>query len=421
MAVELVPNGAMTNLLASGVGDAGVGHVLRIVRRHLRMDVAFISQFREVDRVLEHVDADGAAPIHTGQSIPLEEGYCSKVVRGELPQLITDTADVPAALAIPATAAIPIGAHLSIPVELENGEIYGTLCCFSYRPDKTLGERDMGMLRAFAEVLAGRIDERLAATRHARRAAEEIRGLMSAGAPRIVFQPIYRLEDDALVGVECLSRFDVEPYRSPDVWFNAAHAAGIGLELELQAIKHALVALERFPSEVFLSINSSPELILARHLVPLLADVDMSRVMLEITEHAAVGDYVSLLHALEPLRQRGARLAIDDAGAGYASMRHILNLNTDVIKLDMSLTRGIDADPSRRALAKGLISFAHEIGARVTAEGVETRAELEMLRRVGVDKVQGYFLSKPLSLDEALAAPRRPESLAPLAAPANHF
>jgi EAL domain-containing protein (putative c-di-GMP-specific phosphodiesterase class I) len=417
MSVELAPNGAMTNLLASGVGDAGVGHVLRVVRKHLRMDVAFISHFREVDRVFEHVDADGVAPIQVGQSIPLEDGYCLKVVRGELPQLIADTAEVPAAMAIAATSAIPIGAHLSIPVELESGEIYGTLCCFSYRPDKTLGDRDMGMLRAFAEVLAGRIDERLAAARHEKRAAEEIRGLMQAGAPRIVFQPIYRLDDDTLAGVECLSRFDVEPYRPPDVWFNAAHAAGVGLELELQAIKNALVALKHFPGEVFLGINSSPELILAGQLAPVLADVDLSRVMLEITEHATVGDYVSLLHALEPLRQRGARLAIDDAGAGYASMRHILNLKTDVIKLDMSLTRGIDSDPSRRALAKGLISFAHEIGAHITAEGVETRAELEMLRRVGVDKVQGYFLSKPLSLDDALSAPRRPESLLPLAAP----
>jgi EAL domain-containing protein (putative c-di-GMP-specific phosphodiesterase class I) len=274
----------------------------------------------------------------------------------------------------------------------------------------------MGMLRAFAEVLAARIDERLAAARQEERAADEIRGLMDAGAPRIVFQPIYRLDDDTLAGVECLSRFDVEPYRAPDVWFNAAHAAGVGLELELQAIKNALVALQRFPGEVFLGINSSPELILAGHLVPLLANVDLSRVMLEITEHATVGDYLSLLHALEPLRQRGVRLAIDDAGAGYASMRHILNLKSDVIKLDMSLTRGIDSDPSRRALAKGLISFAHEIGAHITAEGVETRAELEMLRRVGVDKVQGYFLSKPLSLEEALAAPRRPESLLPLGA-----
>jgi len=395
-------------LLARGVGDSGLGHVLRIVRKHLRMDVAFISHFREVDRVLEHVDADGIAPIHVGQSIPLEEGYCVKVVRGELPELIADTSLLPAAMAIPATTAIPIGSHLSIPVRLESGEIYGTLCCFSHRPDRSLGERDMAMLRALGEVLASRIDEGLAERRERERAADEIRAVMAAGAPRIVFQPIYGLDDDVMLGVECLSRFDSEPRRTPDLWFQAAHLAGVGVELELHAIENALAALERFPAPLFFGINTSPELIASGRLGPVLERVDLSRIVIEITEHATVTDYAGLLRELEPWRARGARLAIDDAGAGYASMRHILSLRADVIKLDMSLTRDIDTDPSRRALAKGLISFAHEVGSHITAEGVETRNELEMLRRVHVDKVQGYFLSKPLSLADALAAIRRP-------------
>lgn len=404
---EQMSSGAIAQLLARGVGDGGIGHVLRIVRRHLRMDVAFISHFREVDRVFEHVDADGVAPIQVGQTLPLEDGYCHKVVCGELPQLIPDTSLVPAAMAIPATTALPIGSHMSIPIQLEGGETYGTLCCFSHRPDRSLGERDLSMLRAFGEVLAGRIDEGLADSRQREKAADEIRALIAAGAPRIVFQPIYGLEDDVMLGVECLSRFDTEPNRSPDVWFNAAHRAGVGLELELHAIQTALGALDRFPAPLFLGVNASPELILSGLLGPVLERFDLSRVMIEITEHATVTDYGDLARALQPWRTRGARLAIDDAGAGYASMRHILNLAADVIKLDMSLTRDIDTDPSRRALAKGLISFAHEVGSHITAEGVETRSELEMLRRVNVDKVQGFYLSRPLSLADAVAEGRR--------------
>jgi EAL domain-containing protein (putative c-di-GMP-specific phosphodiesterase class I) len=407
MSAQQIRPGAIANLLARGVGDNGIGHVLRVVRKHLRMDVAFISHFRELDRVFEHVDADGAPPVQVGQSISLEEGYCMKVVRGELPGLIPDTSVVPAALAIPATRAIPIGAHLGIPVQLESGEVYGTLCCFSHHADLTLGERDMALMRAFGEVLAGRIDEGLAAARLADRAAAEIRDAISAGAPRIVYQPIYALDDDAIVGVECLSRFDIDPRRTPDVWFNAAHEAGLGLDLELRAIELALVPFERFAPSVSIGINSSPELILSGRLQPVLGRLDLSRVVIEITEHATVTDYAALKRALDPLRARGARLAIDDAGAGYASMRHILNLECDVIKLDMSLTRDIDTDPSRRALARGLISFAHEIGSHITAEGVETRAELETLRRLGVDKVQGFYLSKPLGLEECLAATGR--------------
>ncbi len=294
-----------------------------------------------------------------------------------------------------------------MPVQLEGGEVYGTLCCFSYVPDTTLGERDMRMMRAFAEVLAGRINEDLAAIRVREKAAAEIRGTMAGGAPRIVFQPIYRLDDEELAGVECLSRFDVEPRRTPDKWFSAAHDVGMGLELELHAIRNALAAFDRFPDPLFLGINTSAELILSGLLPPLLDGLDLSRIMVEITEHATVSDYDALMRALQPLREQGAGLAIDDAGAGYAGMRHILSLKSDVIKLDMSLTRDIDTDPGRRALARGLISFAHDIGSSITAEGVETPGELAMLRSLGVDKVQGYYLSKPLPLEEALNAVRR--------------
>jgi EAL domain-containing protein (putative c-di-GMP-specific phosphodiesterase class I) len=400
------PEGALGTLFTRSVGDAGVAHVMRIIRRQLGMDVAFVARFREADRVLEHVDADGPAPIHAGMTIPLHEGYCWKVVTGELPELIPDTAAVPAAMAIPATQAIPIGAHLSVPVTLENGDVYGTLCCFSHHANPTLGERDLGMLRAFAEVVAHRFDEDLAAHRNRQRASEAIWAAIAAGAPRIVYQPIYELDARALVGVECLSRFDIEPQRGPDQWFDGARAAGVELELELHAIRNALTAIDRFPAEVFLGINSSPALILSGRLAPQLAELDASRIVLEITEHATVTDYAALEAALRPMRARGVRIAVDDAGAGYASMRHILDLKCEMIKLDMSLTRGIDRDPGRRALARGLIGFAADIGSDITAEGIETRGELEVLRQLGVRKAQGYYLGKPGSLDDALRAYR---------------
>jgi EAL domain-containing protein (putative c-di-GMP-specific phosphodiesterase class I) len=404
MSSQSRPGDAIGNLFARGVGDAGIGHVLRIIRKQLAMDVAFVSRFRAEDRVFEHVDADDVAPIHVGQAIPLDEGYCLKVVRGELPQLIPDTAVVPAAMAIPATHAIPIGSHLSVPVLLEEGEVYGTLCCFSHRSNADLGERDLGMLRAFAEVIAHRIDEDLAVSRDKARATEVICAAIAAGAPRIVYQPIYELDGQTLVGVECLSRFDIEPRRPPDKWFNEAREAGVQVELELHAIRNAIAAIDAFPPEVYLGINSSPDSILSGRLAPMIADIDGARLVLEITEHATVPDYDALNRALRPIRERGVRIAVDDAGAGYASMRHILSLKCDIIKLDMSLTRDIDTDPGRRALARGLISFACEIGSDITAEGIETRGELEALRNLGVHKAQGYFLSRPGSMEDALSA-----------------
>ncbi|MFY9744968.1 MAG: EAL domain-containing protein [Acidobacteriaceae bacterium] len=392
----------ITDLLANGVGCGGVDRVLRTVRKYLSMDVAFIAHFRETDRVFEHVDTDGPPPIQPGQALPLEVGYCAKVVRGDLPQLIPDTSRVPAAMAIPETTAIPIGSHLSVPIVLDSGEIYGTLCCFSHEADLTLGEREMKMLQAFAEVLATRISEMEQAEQTQMRRADQVRNAMATGAPRIVYQPVFRLRTGEVAGVECLSRFDAEPQQAPDQWFAMARAVGLGDELELRAIEKSLPALGRFPRNCFLGINASPGLICSGKLAPLLEGVDLRRILLEITEHAIVDDYESLAGALQPLRDQGLRLAIDDAGAGYASMRHIVNLHPNLIKLDISLTRNIDTDHSRRSLAKALITFAQDIGSIISAEGVETAGELEMLRTLGVDKAQGFYLSRPAPLDEAL-------------------
>jgi len=394
----------ITDLLANGVGLAGVDRVLRTVRKYLGMDVAFIAHFRERDRVFEFVDAEQPAPLDRGAVLPLEQGYCAKVARGELPQLITDAARLPAAAAIPETRTIPIGAHLSVPIVLDNGELYGTLCCFSYEPDLTLGERDMRMMRAFAEVLATRISETQAAEKRNLQRAGQIRNAIAAGAPRIVFQPIIRLQGGDIAGFECLSRFDLEPRQTPDRWFAAAHEVGVGDELELAAIHNAVASIGQFSSKGFFGINSSPGLISSGKLQAALPGSDLSRLVLEITEHAMVDDYGFLNDALAPLRERNLRIAIDDAGAGYASMRHIVNLKPDIIKLDMSLTRDIDRDAGRRALAKALISFGKDVGSILCAEGVETRGELEMLRSLGVEKAQGYYLSKPLSLADAVRA-----------------
>jgi EAL domain-containing protein (putative c-di-GMP-specific phosphodiesterase class I) len=392
----------ITDLLANGVGYAGVDRMLRTVRKFLGMDVAFIAHFSGGQRVFEHIDMDGPPLVPVGTAFPIEAAFCLKVVSGELPQLIPDTSKVPGAMAIPETRASPIGAHLSVPIVLDDGEVYGTLCCFSYEPDLTLGDRDLKMMRAFAEVLAMRIWEVQDVERTQTRRADQIRNAMTAGAPRIVYQPVYRLRTGELAGVECLSRFDMEPCRGPDEWFNTAYDVGLGERLELRAIEKSLPALERFPANVFLGLNSSPGLICSGELTPVLKGVELSRILLEITEHAIVADYESLTAALQPLRDRGLRLAIDDVGAGYASMRHIVNLHPEMIKLDISLTRNIDTDHNRRSLAKALITFARDIGSIISAEGVETAGELEMLRSLGVEKAQGFYLGKPMSLEDAL-------------------
>jgi len=394
-----------------GAGEEGIDKVLRAVRTHLNMDVAFVSRFRERDRVFTHVDARGVAPLKRGDVLPLEAGYCKKVVDGRLPQLIPNTAALPLAMAIPETRALPIGAHLSVPVRLSNGRLYGTLCCFSEHADSTLGDRDLGMLKVFAELIADRLETDQLAKDERLRKHRIICAALAKAQPNVVYQPIVDLTRGQICGWESLARFTDEPMRSPDVWFRDAAEAGLGLEMELRAVEKALMGLGQLPAQHYLSINCSPQLFLSGRLGRMLGACDPGRLVLELTEHCIVSDYNALMEAIEPLRARGLRLAIDDAGAGYASMRHILQLRPDIIKLDMALTQGIDGDSQRRAMASALIAFARETNCSVVAEGVETLPDLLTLRRLGADKVQGYLTGRPMPL--ALAThwqvPRMPE------------
>ncbi|MCW5623849.1 MAG: EAL domain-containing protein [Burkholderiales bacterium] len=377
--------------------------MLRAVRTHLGMDVAFVSEFRETERVFHNVDARGHSPIHPGDAAPLDSGYCKKVVDGVLPELIPDTRGVPAAVALPETQAIPIGAHLSVPILLDDGAIYGTFCCFSFDADPSLGTRDLQMMKAFADLLGHQLsrDQALIGSR-----TDKLRRITSAldcGQPGIVYQPIYDITKHRAAGMECLARFSTDTPRSPDKWFAEAAEIGLGIDLEVSAICTALEGLDRMAPGTYLSVNASPEMVISGALAQILRSVDCDQVVLEITEHQAIPDYQRLGSALEHLRDRGLRLAIDDAGAGYASMRHILMLQPDIIKLDLSLTHGIDADPRRRAMASALIAFAGSTGSTVIAEGVENQSELGTLQRLGVSRVQGYFVSRPMPLEDAAA------------------
>lgn len=227
---------------------------------------------------------------------------------------------------------------------------------------------------------------------------QRIQQVLKDGLISMVFQPILDLQQGCVCGVESLARLTAEPLRTPDLWFNEAKNVGLGVDLELLAIRLALAQLGQLPKTCYMSINASPETANSPGLVEALAQVPLTRVVLEVTEHDAVSDYQVLLESLRDLRARGLRLAVDDMGSGYANLRHILQLAPDIIKLDVELTRGIDQDTPRRALAASFASFASQIGAKIVAEGVETETEFNTLKELGIQLGQGYYMARPGSL-----------------------
>ena len=217
-----------------------------------------------------------------------------------------------------------------------------------------------------------------------------------------VYQPIIDLRDERVIAYEALSRFPGDPSRGPDRWFAEAWEVGLGVPLELLAVRiAAATALPELPDDVGLCVNASPPTILSAAFLDAFGG-DVDRVTVELTEHLEVNDYEGFTNRLGPLRRAGAKLAIDDFGAGYASLRHILEVRPEWIKLDISLTERIQENAVAHALASSLISFADKAGVQVIAEGIETEEERDALLDLGFRFGQGFYFGVPAPLEEAL-------------------
>lgn len=216
----------------------------------------------------------------------------------------------------------------------------------------------------------------------------------------MAWQPIVDLADGHVVGAEGLARFSGEPAAPPDLWIAEAWRLGLGFDLEIALLELAVERLARMPEEVYVSLNLSPDALMHRDFTSATEDLPWKRIMLEVTEQTPIDDYLRFLAPLEFVRARGGRVAVDDAGSGFSSLRHIVEISPDLIKLDRQVTAGIGGDPRRHAMAVALISFAEDLGAEVVAEGIEERPELESLRELHVRYGQGSLISGLPTEDE---------------------
>ena len=244
----------------------------------------------------------------------------------------------------------------------------------------------------FAAVSHGLLHSQLAHRHRLEADRTELRWVLQEEAFTPAFQPIVRLSDGEVVGAEALTRF--ADGSSPETRFKQAALLGVGHELEVATMTSALRHAAGLPEGGWLSVNVSPSLMLnSGELRSVLAHGDRE-IVLELSEQEAVSDYEALRTAMGGM---GApvRLSVDDAGAGFASLRHILRLQPAFVKLDRSWVKGVDTDPARQALIAGLRYFANQTGAELIAEGVEREEERAALLELEVDYGQGYLLGRP--------------------------
>jgi diguanylate cyclase (GGDEF)-like protein/PAS domain S-box-containing protein len=239
-------------------------------------------------------------------------------------------------------------------------------------------------------------------------------------AVRTVFQPIIDLRTGEVAAYEALSRFDGPVDHPPNVWFEQAHRCGLGYRLEALAFERALSARGR-PDNTYLTVNLSLSSLASDEVRAVLPD-DLTGVVIEITENELVTDKADVLATMALVRERGARLAVDDAGSGYAGLQHVMRLEPDVIKLDRALVDGVAADPVKAALIEAFVRYGRRIDATICAEGIETLADLEVLADIDVAYGQGWAIGRPVApwapVSDDAAARCRDRARAALVAPA---
>jgi EAL domain-containing protein (putative c-di-GMP-specific phosphodiesterase class I) len=250
------------------------------------------------------------------------------------------------------------------------------------------------VLESFGAVASALLAPAIIARQRRGEVRGELEGVLEQAAFEPVFQPIVHLASGRTVGHEALTRF--RDATRPDRRFADATAVGLGLELESACLAAALQASPQLPGSGWLSVNVSPDLLLEQTRLKASLRSALRPAVIEVTEHVAIEDYGAFRSAVSNLGS-GVRVAVDDAGAGFASFRHILELRPDFVKLDIGLVRGIDHDAIRQALVAGLVYFATASGCQLIAEGIETVAELDRLRSLGVAMGQGFLLGRPAS------------------------
>lgn len=390
---EGMPTGPLSDEL---LHDSAIERVLAAVRGHLGLEIAFVSRYVEGgQRELTHVHTDLDLPMGPGFREPVENSYCWHILEGRLPELIQDPADHPFAKTLAITDMLPVGCHLNVPLRLTDGSVWGSFCALGREADRTLGERDLGVVRAFAGLAAERIEQSMECEMELAATRTRIDEMLDGHAITIFHQPIHALDSGEAVGVECLARFPNTKQRGPDAWFDDAEKVGLGVELEMAAVRNALETLSHVPEGKYAAVNVSPATILSGVLEKELEGIETTKLVIEVTEHQQVEDYASLSRKLERLKGK-VRIAIDDVGTGYSGLRHIVDLKPDILKMDMSLTRDIDRDPARRALTGALVQLSRDIGCKLVAEGIETFEECHAMAVLGVDYGQGYFFARPL-------------------------
>nr|WP_296071046.1 EAL domain-containing protein [uncultured Actinoplanes sp.] len=375
-----------------------IADLLRTARGSLGLSLAFLSRMDGVTQHLEVVESDHPHLVGDGFTQPQATSFCQAIIDGRLPSVVPDVGDFPVALDLPAVQGHGIRSFVSVPVVLSDGSVYGTFCAAEFAADPDLADRDRTLLEVLARAAAMLIEPDVRKDRRNAEIADRLGPVIDRGGPVVLLQPIVDLATGRRIGAEALSRFPQQWNQAPDLVFADATLIGQRERLEIQALQQAVAHVPYTTG--YIAMNVSPATLATQACQDVLSRMPLERVVLELSEHDRIDDYDALRATLAPLRARGMRLAIDDVGAGFSSLRHIVTTAPDVIKLDRSLVAGVAHDAVLAVLTRALVELAEAIGAQVVAEGIETATDAATLAELGVHLGQGWHFDRATTPQE---------------------
>ncbi|MGZ4791399.1 MAG: putative bifunctional diguanylate cyclase/phosphodiesterase, partial [Ilumatobacteraceae bacterium] len=254
----------------------------------------------------------------------------------------------------------------------------------------------------------------------------ELRSAMDGNQFRLVYQPIYRLDDLTLVGVEALLRWDNPSHGlvEPEEFIPILEQNGQINEVGRWVLRQACAQMAEWHSKgdtLDISVNVSgrqldrDDIIEQVRLALELTGLDPGSLIIEVTETSLMHNAMATARRLKEIKKLGVKIAVDDFGTGYSSLAYLQQFPVDCLKIDGSFTHAISTSPESKALIRTLVQLGKDLGLTTLAEGVETTGEMDHLRSENVNEAQGFLLSRPLdpiTLEEQILAPSRPSAKA---------
>lgn len=371
-------------------------NLLRTLANMVFFDVAFISRFEGGRRVIEYLNNDNEAiQLVAGYSDLIENSLCIRAVSGRVSDVIFDTSHLPSNEYVDVINTFNISSYLCVPIMMEQNVVYGTIGLIGHKPNWDISEEQIKTVESVAQVFAAWKKEQNSS------AQKTVSKVINNSQFELYYQPIFDIQKSRAIGFECLTRFFNAESSNPECMFNNARVVKLTTELELKIMKTALVSLDYFSEEQFLSVNLSHETLLSEKINELLNTTALNRLVIEINDDINANSYIQICKKLNSYLRNGLRICLEDRSLGLIRQGRQNYIDPDVLKLTYDNFKKNESCE----LIKWRLNFIHSLSessaVSLVVQHVENDDQLRSLIDTGIRFAQGFHLGKPESVINA--------------------